>query len=222
MIVKRSLVAFSLAALCAAPMANAGTALAAQPPGAPPMPKPGPEHQVLKEDEGEWDALVQIFTAPGAPPMESKGVETNRIGCGGLCLITDFKSEMMGQAFEGHGTTAWNPDKKKYVGSWSDSMSLGLAFERVDVGSGDEDRDRLDGRPRRDRQGDADEDRRRVQGRHARLHHVHDGPRRQGRPDDEDHLHAEEVSRARRTAAPASSSRCSAGLATDGHRLTQA
>jgi hypothetical protein len=127
MIVKRSLVAFSLAALCGAPMGALGTALAAQPPGAPPMPKPGPEHQLLKEDEGEWDALVQVFTAPGAPPMESKGVETNRIGCGGLCLITDFRSEMMGQAFEGHGTTAWNPDKKKYVGSWSDSMSLGLA-----------------------------------------------------------------------------------------------
>jgi hypothetical protein len=128
MISKRRLVSVTLALVCAAPIVRAGLAHAAQPPGAPPMPKPGPEHQLFKEDEGEWDATVEIFTAPGAPPMQSKGFETSRIGCGGLCLITDFKSEMMGQPFEGHGTTAWNPDKKKYVGSWTDSMSLGLAI----------------------------------------------------------------------------------------------
>jgi Protein of unknown function (DUF1579) len=111
---------------CAAPAARAVFAHAVQPPAAPPMPKPGPEHQLFKEDEGQWDAVVEVFVAPGQPPMQSKGIETNRIGCGGLCLITDFKSEMMGQPFEGHGATAWNPEKKKYIGSWTDSMSLGL------------------------------------------------------------------------------------------------
>ena len=128
MISNRRLVSVTLVLVCAAPIFRAGLALAAQPPAMPPMPKPGPEHQLFKEDEGEWDAIVEVFAAPGQPPMQSKGVETNRVGCGGLCLITDFKSEMMGQPFEGHGTTAWNPDKKKYVGSWSDSMSLGLAI----------------------------------------------------------------------------------------------
>jgi hypothetical protein len=93
----------------------------------PPMPKPGPEHSLFKDDEGTWDAVVEIF-APGAPPMTSKGVETNTLGCGGLCLITDFKGEMMpGASFHGHGTSTWDPAKKKYVGSWTDSMSQGLA-----------------------------------------------------------------------------------------------
>lgn len=92
-----------------------------------PLPKPGPEHQVLKDDEGTWDATVEIFAAPGQPPLTSKGVETNTLGCGGLCLISDFKGEMMpGQAFHGHGTTAFDSVKKKYVGSWTDSMSSGL------------------------------------------------------------------------------------------------
>jgi Protein of unknown function (DUF1579) len=91
----------------------------------PPMPKPGPEHQILKEDEGTWAATVEVFM-PGAPAMTSKGMETNRIGCGGLCLISDFKSDMMGMPFEGHGTTVYDPAKKKYVGSWSDSMSAGM------------------------------------------------------------------------------------------------
>jgi hypothetical protein len=97
--------------------------------GMPPMPKPGPEHDLFKHDEGTWDATVETFMAPGAAPMVSKGVETNTIGCGGLCLITDFKGEMMpGQTFHGHGTAAWDPAKKKYVGSWTDSMSTGIAI----------------------------------------------------------------------------------------------
>jgi len=60
--------------------------------------------------------------------MKSKGVEVNTIGCGGLCIITDFKGEAMGAPFHGHGVMAWDPAKKKYVGSWTDSMSAGLAL----------------------------------------------------------------------------------------------
>jgi hypothetical protein len=91
--------------------------------------KPGPEHAVLKMDEGVWDAMVEVNPGPGAPPMTSKGVETNTMGCGGLCLITDFKGELMpGMAFTGHGTTVWDVVKKKYVGTWTDSMSTGMAI----------------------------------------------------------------------------------------------
>jgi Protein of unknown function (DUF1579) len=93
----------------------------------PPMPKPGPEHELLKSDVGTWDAKVEV-TPPDMPPMVSKGVETNTLGCGGLCLISDFKGELApGQPFHGHGITTWDPVKKKYVGSWTDSMSAGIA-----------------------------------------------------------------------------------------------
>jgi hypothetical protein len=62
---------------------------------------------------------------PGEPAV-SAGTEVNRVGCGGLCSISDFKSMMMNVPFEGHGTETWDPKKKKYVGSWTDSMSTGL------------------------------------------------------------------------------------------------
>jgi hypothetical protein len=90
-----------------------------------PVPKPGPEHRVLEMDAGTWDATVEMFV-PGAPPMVSQGTETNSIGCGGLCLISDFKSMMAGAPFHGHGTSTWDPAKKKYVGTWTDSMSAGI------------------------------------------------------------------------------------------------
>jgi len=112
------LVVFSVPALAAAQTGGQ------QPP---PMPKPGPEHEVLKMDVGTWDAVVEMTPAPGAPAMTSKGVEVNTIGCSGLCIITDFKGEAMGAPFHGHGVMAWDPAKKKYVGSWTDSMSAGIA-----------------------------------------------------------------------------------------------
>jgi hypothetical protein len=111
-----------LFALCAAVVLAAGVAWAQE------LPKPGPEHKVLEMDAGTWDASVEMMTAPGAPPMTGKGTETSTIGCSGLCLITDFKGDFGGMPFHGHGTTTWDPAKKKYVGTWVDSMSMGLAL----------------------------------------------------------------------------------------------
>jgi Protein of unknown function (DUF1579) len=92
---------------------------------APGMPKPGPEHQLFLADQGTWDAVVEL-NAGGPTPMTSKGVQTDVVGCSGLCLVSDFKGEMMGAAFDGHGVTAFDALKKKYVGSWTDTMSMGL------------------------------------------------------------------------------------------------
>src|SRR5512134_2875429 len=75
---------------------------------APPMPKPGPEHEMLKMDVGTWDAVVEVTPGPGVPVQKSKGVEVNTMGCGGLCLITDFKGDMMGSVFQGHGVSTWD------------------------------------------------------------------------------------------------------------------
>lgn len=92
------------------------------------MPKPGPEHELFRQDAGTWDATVEMFAGPDAAPMVSKGVETETVGCGGLCMISDFSGELApGTVFHGHGTSAWDPAKKKYVGTWTDSMSAGIA-----------------------------------------------------------------------------------------------
>jgi hypothetical protein len=94
--------------------------------GMPQIPTPGPEHDVLKQDAGTWDATIEMTTPMG--PMTSSGVETSRMGCGGLCLITDFTGEFVpGMKFEGHGTTVYDATKKMYVNTWTDSMSRGIS-----------------------------------------------------------------------------------------------
>jgi hypothetical protein len=83
----------------------------------PPMPKPGPEHEILKKLEGTWEATVQMGG------QESKGTMTYKIGPGGMWMIGDFQGEFGGGKFEGHGLDGFDSNKKKYVSAWIDSMS---------------------------------------------------------------------------------------------------
>jgi uncharacterized protein DUF1579 len=101
----------------------------AESPPQPLAPSAGPEHALLKRDVGVWDARVEMWEAPGGEPTVSKGVETNRLLPGGLWLISDFKGEMAGQPFEGHGIRGYDPEKKKYVGTWVDSMTTRLSVD---------------------------------------------------------------------------------------------
>ncbi len=124
--------AFALAGLASAPaFAQEKKSAAPAPLAMPPLPKPGPDQEVLKMQAGTWDATIESFMAPGAPASVSKGVETNTLGMGGLWLVTDVTSEFMGIPFQGHGVTGWDPAKKKYVGTWVDSMSTGLSLSEA-------------------------------------------------------------------------------------------
>jgi hypothetical protein len=90
----------------------------------PPVPQPGPEHDVLKRDVGAWDVTMEM-TAPGMPPFQMTGVETNAL-FGGLWLLTEYKSDFMGQVFEQHGLIGYDPAKKAYVSVWANTMSTSL------------------------------------------------------------------------------------------------
>lgn len=80
-------------------------------------PKPGAEHAVFKHFEGTWDAAVTMMG------QKSKGTQTDVVGCGGLYLITDFKGDMGGMPFHGHGIVGWDAAKKSYVTVWVDGMT---------------------------------------------------------------------------------------------------
>ncbi len=100
--------------------------------GVPPMPKPGPEQEVLKQDVGKWSAAVKYWTAADQPPMEIKGIETNQMACSGLWMRTEFDS--LDGSFSGRGLGGWDSSKKKYVSVWVDNGSTYLA---VSIGTYD-------------------------------------------------------------------------------------
>lgn len=89
------------------------------------FPKPGPEHEQLKQLVGEWDALVKC-TTPDGEVQESTAVYSAKLDVGGYFLVTEFKGKLMGMDFHGRGINGYDPFKKKYLGVWVDSMSPSL------------------------------------------------------------------------------------------------
>ena len=96
-----------------------GTSTIAQQP-----PKPTAEHEVLAADEGTWDATITSFLGgPDGEPTVSKGTEVNTLLAGGLWLVSEFEGDIGGVKFMGRGHFGYDPLRKRYVGTWIDSMS---------------------------------------------------------------------------------------------------
>jgi uncharacterized protein affecting Mg2+/Co2+ transport len=119
------LTAIVLAAFCAGTWTRGGSMAAAGESLQFPVPKPGPEQELLKKEAGVWDASVETMMPDGNKDV-SKGVETNTL-LGGLWLISDYKGALGPQDFSGHGVMGYDPKKQKYVGTWVDTMSTTLA-----------------------------------------------------------------------------------------------
>jgi hypothetical protein len=89
--------------------------------------KPTEEHKLLTQGEGTWDATIKSFMGgPEAEPTISKGTEVNTVMSGGLWVLSKFEGDFGGMKFEGRGQFGYDPVKKKYVGTWIDSMSPNL------------------------------------------------------------------------------------------------
>lgn len=91
----------------------------------PAMPKPVAEHEWLKQFVGEWDIETEIFMEPGKPPVKMKGTESAKM-LGGFWVVGENQGEMMGAPFTGIMTFGFDPQKKKYTGTWVDSNTSAL------------------------------------------------------------------------------------------------
>jgi hypothetical protein len=76
----------------------------------------------MKRDVGAWNVVIRMFGDPSGEPAVGKGTETN-VMLGDLWLIGRFKGDIMGASFEGLRQTGFDPEKKKFVGSWVDSKT---------------------------------------------------------------------------------------------------
>ncbi|MGH7244077.1 MAG: DUF1579 domain-containing protein [Phycisphaerales bacterium] len=88
--------------------------------------EPGEQHKLLLQFVGDWDVKAKMWMAPGAPPMESVGVATTKPDFGGRFVFMTYKSDMMGQPFEGRLTMGYNNSAKQNEAVWIDNMSTGM------------------------------------------------------------------------------------------------
>ncbi len=98
-------------------MVIAGNLLAQEPP----MSEPTKEHQWLAQFVGEWATVAKGTMAPGQPPMECSYKLSSKM-LGGFWVINEMKGDMAGTPMNGIQTIGYDEAKKKYVGTWVDSM----------------------------------------------------------------------------------------------------
>jgi hypothetical protein len=97
-----------------------------------PVPPRLAELDVLRLEEGVWDAAIEFPGAnPGDPPTRLQGVQTNAFVTGKGWIKNDFAVD---SKYGGHGTWGYDPKKHKYVGIWVDSN---MDYIRVDEGTFD-------------------------------------------------------------------------------------
>ncbi|MEM7198985.1 MAG: DUF1579 family protein [Planctomycetota bacterium] len=102
----------------------------------PPMERPSPHHERVLRGAGHWKGKLTMFM-PGMPPQT---VDAEEIAepIGKFWLRTQFHCSFMGMAMEGSALFGYSATDKKFVGTWTDSMSSYLAMME---GEYDEERD---------------------------------------------------------------------------------
>ena len=110
----------SLAVAFAVSAAGLGSRVSAQLPEMK-MPAPTKEHEWLGQLVGEWESDAEAVMGPGQPPIKCKGSESVR-KLGGFWVVGEGQSEMMGTKVSSVLTLGYDAAKKKYVGTWVDSM----------------------------------------------------------------------------------------------------
>lgn len=79
------------------------------------------EHEWLQQFAGEWESVSEATVAPDQPPVKCKGTMSSR-SIGGIWIVSEIKSETMGVPMHAIQTLGYDPQAKRYIGTWIDSM----------------------------------------------------------------------------------------------------
>lgn len=87
----------------------------------PEFPGPEKEHQWLHKFVGEWTTNSKSSMGPDKPPMECSGTIESRM-IGDFWVVNEMQSTVEGTSMRGLQAIGYDPAKKKYIGTWVDSM----------------------------------------------------------------------------------------------------
>ena len=94
---------------------------------------PGDGHKWLEPVIGGWDTKISMWMAPGTPPRQSTGTADHKWVLGGRFVEQRYEGSFMGQPFSGVGYTGYDNYKKKYVGTWMDTMGTMIMVSQGDA-----------------------------------------------------------------------------------------
>ena len=93
---------------------------------------PGAEHAMLAKSAGKWKVAMQTWIDPSASPMTSEGTEVSEMVLGGRFVQSSFNGSGPVGPFTGLRLFGYDNVKKKYCGTWSDTMGTGIMYYEGD------------------------------------------------------------------------------------------
>lgn len=87
---------------------------------------PGAQHKQLAEHfVGNWNTKQTMWMDESLPPMSETGKSVATAVFGGRHVREDFKSQWLGQPFEGVAMVSYDNTAGKYISTWTDNASTG-------------------------------------------------------------------------------------------------
>ena len=90
-----------------------------------------PGIEAFQAEVGSWDAEVKTWMTPDGDPEITTGSEEIEM-MGSNWLISNFYGQALGQPFRGIGQLGYDATKKKFVGTWIDTLTPGLSLMQGD------------------------------------------------------------------------------------------
>lgn len=79
------------------------------------------EHAWLNQFVGEWRSEAEMPGQPGEPPQKLEGIERTR-SIGELWIVSEIRGGTPAGEMEAVMTLGWDAERKRYIGTWIDSM----------------------------------------------------------------------------------------------------
>lgn len=83
--------------------------------------RPARDHQWLKQLVGEWETTWKMEAQPDQPPAESGGTDSVR-AVGDHWVVAEARATMMGTPYTGVMSLGYDPEQKRFHGTWIDSF----------------------------------------------------------------------------------------------------
>ncbi|WP_374174429.1 DUF1579 domain-containing protein [Flavobacterium tructae] len=87
---------------------------------------PGAPHKLMADEVGTWNCDMTFWSEPNGKPEKATSTANVKMILGGRYQESNYQGTMMGQAFEGKSTLAYNNASKEYTTTFIDNMGTGM------------------------------------------------------------------------------------------------
>lgn len=98
------------------------------------MPTTTEQHKHLLAGVGEWEGTLTSYYDPTAKPTPVPARETVT-AVGEFWVLSQFHCDLPGMPYHGSGHYGYDPEKKKFIGTWVDSTSSYFSLMEGEVDS---------------------------------------------------------------------------------------